>query len=273
MDDESKELEENKLKIEREIDEKKTALREEHSELVDEIELFSEDSKEVEERREKIGLLEKDLRELEKLDKVAKLRWGEVIKGKTSKQDANEIIIKFGPEEYGRLGKIAKSFTEKGVSPDVPEFVILTGGIASGKTTARRKFFAEGYVNLDYWDIYLAVEKEFGEGDSRLIGFVSLVGDMILYESIRARKNIVVEIVGSEESLFKSVMDAMKDIGYKLIMQIVICEPVQAYERHLNAVENDRDYRSAYYTERLTLSYFYKYFKLGDVPVPVDQDK
>jgi hypothetical protein len=164
-----------------------------------------------------------------------------------------------------KLGKIAKSFTEKGISPASPELVILTGGIASGKTTSRRKFFAEGYVNLDYWDIYLAVEKEFGEGNKNLIGFVSLVGDMILYESIEARKNIVIEIVGSEEKVFKPVMDCMKDIGYKLVMQIVLCEPVQAYERHLRAVENDKNYRSAFYTEKPTLLFFYKYFKLGDM--------
>lgn len=273
MEEEIKELEENKLKIEREIDEKKAVLNEEQNELADEIEFFSEDSKDAQERKEKIKVLEGELEELEKLEKIAKIRWGEILKSRTPKQDNNYVVIKFGPEEYGRLGKIAESFTEKGISPDVPEFVILTGGIASGKTTSRRKFFAEGYVNLDYWDIYLAVEKEFGEGDPKLIGFGSLVGDMILYESIEARKNIVIEIVGSEESILKPVLDGMRDVGYKLIMQLVLCDPVQAYKRHLNAVASDKDYQSAYYTERPTLSFFYSYFKLGEIPAPVDQDK
>lgn len=266
--DELKELEENKLKIEKQIDEKKVALNEEQSNLRDEIEFFSEDSKEVQGRRETVKLLEKDVRELEKLDKIAKMRWGELLRSKTPKQDnsAQEIVIKFGPGEYMRLGKIAKAFTDKGISGAPPKFVMITGGVASGKTTVRRQSFAKDYVNLDYWDIYLATEREFGRGDPRLVGFVSLLGDMILYGSIEAKKNIVIEMIGADESLFKSVMDSMKDIGYDLVMQLVICDPIQAYERHLKAVETDEDYQSAHYTERPTLSFFYAYFKLGNMP-------
>ena len=165
-----------------------------------------------------------------------------------------------------RLGKIAKQFTEKGAVGNPPKFVIIMGGVSSGKTTWRRKDFVDGYVNLDYWDVYLAVEKEFGKDDLNAVGYVSLVGDMILFESIEAKKNIVIEIIGAEENIFKPVIDKMKELGYDLAVHFVACGVEQAIERHLKAVQNDKDYQSAHYTERPTLLYFFRYLKLGDMP-------
>jgi len=89
---------------------------------------------------------------------------------------------------------------------------------------------------------------------------------MILQESIGAKKNIVIEIIGDNEKIIIPVIDKMKEIGYETSLEIIHCDPVEAYKRHLKAVEEDKDYISSYFTQEATLSFFYQQFQLGKMP-------
>lgn len=58
----------------------------------------------------------------------------------------------------------------------------------------------------------------------------------------------------------------MKDIGYKISIEFIFCDPTEAYNRHLKSVKENKEYQSVYFTDETTLSFFYKKFELGEMP-------
>lgn len=164
----------------------------------------------------------------------------------------------FSAEEYLPILKLVETFVEKGASETPPKFVVFTGGIASGKTTIRRQRYANGYVNFDFGDVLAAAKKLFGEENPKLTTFAVIACGMILRQSLDARKNIVIEIIGDNKALFDPVFKKMGDIGYKCEICFINCDPVEGYKRHLKAVAEDKDYLSSYFYQDATLEYFYK---------------
>jgi len=181
-------------------------------------------------------------------------------------QENNQQIVQFTIDEYTKIRKIVDLFLEKGISGNPPQLVILTGGVASGKTTIRRQKYTDGYVNFEFGEICNVIKKEFGEKDPKLTNYIVLICDSILNESIEAKKNIVIEIIGDNKEILDSIINKMKGVGYKISIQFIFCDPVIAYERHLKAVETDKDYQSVHFTDEATLSFFYRKFNLGEMP-------
>jgi hypothetical protein len=181
-------------------------------------------------------------------------------------QENNQQIIQFTIDEYTKIRKIVDLFLEKGISGNPPQLVILTGGVASGKTTLRRQKYADGYVNFEFGEICNVIKKEFGENEPRLTNYIVLICDMILNESIETNKNIVIEIIGDNKEILDSIINKMKGVGYEVSIQFVFCDLVEAYKRHLKAVETDKDYQSVHFTDDATLSFFYRKFNLGEMP-------
>ena len=174
--------------------------------------------------------------------------------------------IQFSSEEYTEIGNIAKPFWENGISEKTPKFVIFMGGVGVGKTTIRRQKYSEGYVNFEFAEILNAIKTEFGEDNPKLTGYAQLAGDMILQESIEAKKNIVIEIIGENYDVVIPVINKIEEIGYKVEIQAIGCDPEEAYKRHVKAVKEDPEYLSAHFTQEATLSFFYHQFELGEIP-------
>ena len=175
-------------------------------------------------------------------------------------------ITNFNEEEYRKILNITELFCEKGASENPPKFVILTGGVGSGKTTIRRKDYGKGYVNFDFGEILSACTEAFGKGESRLESVIKLTCDMILGQSIDQKKNIVIEIMGAHEDEFMPVVNGMTKLGYDTSFVFIDCPPAEAYTRHLKAVEEDQGYWSSYFTQEGTLSFFYEHLGLGELP-------
>ena len=175
-------------------------------------------------------------------------------------------VVHFNNEETIKVVKVVGYFLDQGISKNPPQFVIITGGVASGKTTIRRQKFTNNYVNFDFGEICDALEKEFGADSPRLSEYAVLASDMILHDSIVDKKNIVIEIIGDNKEILETLIDKMKGIGYKVSMDLIYCDPVEAYKRHLKAVEEDKTYRSSYFTQEATVSFFYRHFELGEIP-------
>ncbi len=173
----------------------------------------------------------------------------------------------FTGEEYIKIVEVAKPLWEKGISENPPKFVIFMGGVGSGKTTNRRRDYAIGYVHFEFGEILSAIKKEFGEDNPKLSNYAAMASDMILHESIENKKNIVIEIIGDNHAVVTPVIDKIKENGYEVSVKSITCDPEEAYKRHLNAVEEDPEYLSAYFTQEATLSYFYKQLELGEMPV------
>ena len=192
-----------------------------------------------------------------------------MLKYKCMKSEENKNIgnvMTISGEEFLRVGEIAKTFFEKVSSAQPPSFVILMGGIGSGKTAIRREKFSEGYVNFDSGEINKAVEDSVGKDNPRLMDYSWLAMDIILKECILEKKNIVIEIIGDNYDQITPVIDKMKEIGYEVQVNGIISDVAESYKRHLLATKEDKNYISSYYTQGLTLLSFFNYFGLGKFP-------
>lgn len=176
----------------------------------------------------------------------------------------------FTGEEFIQIGEIARPFWERGISENPPKFVIVMGGIAAGKTTLRQHQYADGYVHFDYGEILNAIAKTVGGNHEKLASYVSLACDLILRESLGVRKNIVIEIIGESLAPITPIIQGMKELGYDISVNAVEADPEEARRRHLKAVEEDKSYLSAYYTQAPTLAVFYHVLGLGDMPSSAD---
>ncbi|MDB5188056.1 MAG: hypothetical protein JWO50_576 [Candidatus Kaiserbacteria bacterium] len=180
--------------------------------------------------------------------------------------EPRQEIVKFDAEEYLSLLKITETFINRGRSDDPPRFVIFMGGVGSGKTTSRRVNFSINYVNFDFGEIHLSLEKAFGVKFPRISEYASYVSDLVLRQALQERKKIVIEIIGDSYALISPVINAMKGIGYDVSIEGIIDDTVASYGRYMYAVDKDPDYISAADTQELTLSFFHHYF--GLVPAP-----
>ncbi|MEX0998649.1 MAG: hypothetical protein WD000_01620 [Thermodesulfobacteriota bacterium] len=181
----------------------------------------------------------------------------------TFQQDKSESD---GAEEL-KVRKVVETFLNPGVSENPPQFVIVMGGVGAGKTTTRKQQYAEGYVHFEFGEIYIAVRNILGGNNPKRKKYAVLASDLILKESIREKKNIVIEIIGDNYDIIEPITDKMHGIGYEISMQQVTADVAEAYNRHLEAVEKDESYISAYFTQEATLAAFYDQLKLGDMPM------
>lgn len=181
-------------------------------------------------------------------------------------ENSQQKTVQFNGDEFMQIGEIAKPFWENGLSENPPKLVVFMGGVGSGKTTIRKQQFASGYVHFDFGEIYTSIKKNIGEDNPKLTSYTALASDMILRESIENKKNIVIEIIGEREDLITPVINKMKEIGYDVSINAITVDPVEAYKRHLKAVEEDKDYLSAHFTQEATLSSFYHQLGLGEMP-------
>jgi hypothetical protein len=198
---------------------------------------------------------------MERLQKVDDL------KVKMSEMRSPEPNVKqFSGEEFLKIGEIAKHFWENAITESPPKFAIYMGGVGSGKTTLREKNCGNKYVHFEFGEIFNAVKKEFQEDDPKLTSYASLACDIILRESLEAKKNIAIELIGDNKDVIEKVTEGMKGLGYDADLRFVHCDPAEAYKRHLKKVEGDPDYLSAYFTQEATLSFLYRQLGLGVVP-------
>lgn len=165
-------------------------------------------------------------------------------------------VATFSGDECLQIAEAIRPFIENGASEATPKFVVLMGGVAAGKTTIRRAQYAEGYTNFEYGEVSIALEKAFGKEHPRLPEYGLFASGLILGDCLENKKNLVIEIIGGEETeaaLF-AVIDAMRGKGYEIAITPIIADIAESYQRHLKAVKDDPDYVSAHFTEKLTLS-------------------
>ncbi len=167
----------------------------------------------------------------------------------------NQKIVQFSEEEFLNISRVVKSFVDTGVSQETPQFIIVAGGVAAGKTTIRRQKYAQGFINFEFREVILAL----GIGDDidnlkmekqKAADMAAFASSQILQEAFHTKKNIVIEVIGDLELYMMLVVDGMKKLGYDVQIEYVYADPVEAYKRHLTAVEDDPSYCSAYFTQQ-----------------------
>src|SRR3989344_310301 len=73
----------------------------------------------------------------------------EEIEAKMASLDRPTYHKQLDSEETARIRGVIDSFVQKGTSDQPPHLVIFTGGVGAGKTTIRRKQYANGYVHCE----------------------------------------------------------------------------------------------------------------------------
>jgi len=130
---------------------------------------------------------------------------------------------------------------------EAPRIVVLMGTPAGGKTTLRKERYASGYVLVDAADIFITMSNgEYFDFPGPFEEMMNIVGSFVADRAIRERRHIVTEIVGSDFSPTKQLLDSMLSAGYRIDVQAVECSLEVAIER--NESRGD-DCVSAYYAE------------------------
>lgn len=161
---------------------------------------------------------------------------------KITSYNLNEEINKFLDES---------SFADK----DGPVFVLIIGGVGAGKTTLRKDKFSKGYVVIDAGLIFQNLGgTELHEFGRDFMEPMDILGWALVKRAIKDKRNIVTEIIGSAVEA-ESIINSMKSLGYRTNLQLVECDPIEAYKRHLAAVQTDPNYISSYFTQSYHLKW------------------
>jgi hypothetical protein len=127
-----------------------------------------------------------------------------------------------------------------------PHFVLLMGGVATGKTTLRRQRYSKGYVVVDAAEIF----GRFSQGaylpfPDALQDPMEIIGSRVAKQAVHERRHIVTEIIGATVEPVKYLIDTMKNAGYEVDVQVVFCDLQESILRGANR----GDSISAYYAE------------------------
>jgi len=128
-----------------------------------------------------------------------------------------------------------------------PELVLITGGVAVGKSRMRRARYAHGYVNLDAGDIFIRLSRgHYIDFPSFLEEPMDMIGQMVASQAVQERHNIVCELVGAEFEPMKKLIETYRALEYKTTVVGVTADLEQSL---LWNQQRSDDNISAYYAE------------------------
>ena len=117
---------------------------------------------------------------------------------------------------------------------EAPDFVIVMGGPAVGKTTLRKQNFSRGYVLVDAADIFTRLSKgQSLDFPDDLEEPMEVVGTLIASRAVAERRHIVTELIGADYEATVELIEAMRSIGYEISVSGVTCDVEEAQRRNL----------------------------------------
>lgn len=169
--------------------------------------------------------------------------------------------MKIKGEKKEKLSEVARCFID-GKQKKESKFVIVTGGVGAGKTTLIENKYSEDFLHFDAELIEKKVKEKFNFKSKEFHRFVLLAGGLILQQVLRSNRNIVIEVIGNDKDKLEKLIKLIENAGYRVLVEYVEADPREAYERHLKAVEEDSEYKSAYYTQDQTIFMVEKFFEI-----------
>ncbi len=166
-------------------------------------------------------------------------------------------IVQFETDATLKILELVEQFCERGRTEDHPQFVIVSGGPAAGKTTARRQEFPTGYVHFDGGDIVLEMNKLFDAEDPKMSAYLSFAGEYVVSTAIADKKNIVIEIIGDNLNLLKPIIEKIIQLGYKVTTMPIVSDPMASWDWYQKATKEDPEYMSCQFYEGLVYSSLY----------------
>lgn len=128
-----------------------------------------------------------------------------------------------------------------------PTAVILTGGVAVGKTTIRKEKYSEGYVLIDAAQVFhnLCGDNVGLNFPDDLKEILEFVGNQVTRRALAERRHIVTEIIGADVEPTLSLTSSLIALGYEVQVEHIIGDPMESWERNVTRGDNI----SAYYAE------------------------
>lgn len=128
---------------------------------------------------------------------------------------------------------------------EAPRFVLLLGGVSSGKTWTRRRRYKRGFVIVDAAEIFISLSRggyyDFPDG---LAEPMHAIGALVALRAVGERRSIVTEMLATDRERFESVFRAMTAAGYQAEVVWIECDPAEGARR--NAARGDLDISSAF---------------------------
>lgn len=122
--------------------------------------------------------------------------------------------------------EVDRLFDDSSLPADAqPVAVILTGGVAAGKTTVRKQKYSTGHVLIDAADIFLSLSRgEYLDFPEALQEPMELIGRLVTRRALTERRNIVTEIIGAEVEPVHQLIEALRSIGYSVQGAVITCD-------------------------------------------------
>lgn len=128
-----------------------------------------------------------------------------------------------------------------------PQFILIMGGVCSGKTTFRKEKYSDGYIIIDAGEIFIELSKgEYFDFPSHLEDEMNKIGLAKCRNVINKRENIVTEIIGTEYEAVQEILDLMHKVGFETKIEYLECSMDEAWKRNVNRSADDI---SAHYCE------------------------
>lgn len=128
---------------------------------------------------------------------------------------------------------------------EAPRFVLLLGGVSSGKTWTRRRRYKRGFVIVDAAEIFISLSRggyyDFPDG---LAEPLHAIGALVALRAVGERRSIVTEMLATDRERFESVFRAMTALGYRAEVVWIECDPAEGARR--NAARGDLDVSAAF---------------------------
>jgi hypothetical protein len=126
-----------------------------------------------------------------------------------------------------------------------PRFVLLLGGVSSGKTYTRRRRYARGFVIVDAAEIFISLSRggyyDFPDG---LAGPLETIGSLVALRAVAERRHVVTEMLATDRAQFEGTVHAMAGAGYHAEVVWIECDPIEGARR--NAARGDLDISAAH---------------------------
>lgn len=148
------------------------------------------------------------------------------------------------PEE-----QIASFLPESSKTIDAPEFLIIAGAIATGKSQARRKYYSATHATIDAGDIFLSLccNRPFDFPSKIFEKEVELIGREVTRRAFAERRRIVCEMSMIPYEDFAPLVQAIGSRGYSVGIRWVDCDMETAFHRNAH---RRKDSISSYYTDQ-----------------------
>ena len=137
---------------------------------------------------------------------------------------------------------------------DRPTLFIVSGGVCSGKSTHIANEYPSNYLHIDAGDLFIGLsEGKYYEFPSELEEPLNEFGLGLFRMGIKAKRDIVVEVMGSDKALMEQFIELARSIKYKVKVDHLTCDVETAKHRNDNRGE---DSISSYFTEQFHLNWF-----------------